>query len=166
VIRSSYRRPANLSSIVWGSRSRVMGDMPLDDGFNLAPRIALALPGLSPGGVVTQGPMSPGLVDGAPPMVALPIPGLSPGGVVLQNPDVKPGTWPGLMPPISVTTLPLQVPIVVTPTSGPIPSPATVQAATAAPASWFDQSLIAGISNKYLLLGGVLAMFLFGSKKS
>jgi len=104
------------------------------------------------------------------------------GSVSIQpfpNPDTLPGAWPGLTlgpisqeppPPIFNTTiqangLPGQVPVVVTPTSGPIPAPGTVAAATAAPASWFDQSLIAGIANKWLLLGGIGALFLFGGKK-
>jgi hypothetical protein len=89
----------------------------------------------------------------------------------LSNPDTLPGVWPGLNPspanpaPVQANGGPAQVPVIVTPTSGPIPSPATVAAAAAAPVSWLDQQMISGIPNSYLLLGAIGALFLFGDKK-
>ena len=102
------------------------------------------------------------MIDGSDaPFVPLPFPG---------NPDTRPGAWPGLVPQntggtVTANTLPAQVPVVVTPTSGPIPAPGTVAAGTAAPASWLEQSLIGGIANKWLLVGGIGAFLFFGGKK-
>ncbi|MBZ5532615.1 MAG: hypothetical protein LAO20_14375 [Acidobacteriia bacterium] len=112
-------------------------------------------------------PMTPAF-QGGPVLVAAPTP--------FQNPDTLPGAWPGLNPatqPGVFTTLPAQVPstqastkpLVVTPTSGTIPSPATVAAAAAPASSWFDQQMIPGVKNSYLVLGGIAALLLFGGKK-
>jgi hypothetical protein len=57
-----------------------------------------------------------------------------------------------------------QLPVVVSPTSGAIPPPQTVAAATQ-PVSWLDRQLISGVPNKYLLLGGLGAALFFGGKK-
>ena len=145
--RGQSRRRRGLSSITWGTRT--LGALnPLDSG-----------------GVdfLQQGTVSP-----SPMITAQPFPG---------NPDTLPGAWPGLNPQppaITATTLPAQIPqvnnpsasnpVVVTPTSGTIPPPAAVAAGTA-PVPWLEQSLIGGIANKWLLLGGVGALFLFGGKK-
>jgi hypothetical protein len=159
------RRRRNLSSITWGNRS--LG-LVTPDGTITDRNTVMPLP----------------LVDGP-----LPIPGFQPGVVVAPfpgNPDTRPGAWPGLnqnlipvdpgyvpgfVLPNQTTPLvanggPAQVPkVVVTPTSGTIPSPADVAAASAAPASWLEQSLIGGIANKWLLLGGLGAFLFFGGKK-
>jgi hypothetical protein len=163
----------NLSSITWGNRSLglVTSDGTITDRNTVMPLPLvdgpLPIPGLNPGVVVA------------------PFPG---------NPDTQPGAWPGLNPspakftpgwvsggcimgangqnicspitaPVQASGGPAQVPVVVTPTSGAIPSPQTVAAATAAPVSWLEQELIPGFANKWLLLGGIGALFLFGGKK-
>lgn len=152
--RSRRMRPlAGLSSIVWGTRGG-MGTI-----------LDMRTPIVSPVDyrIVALGPISQ-----EPRPQPSPFPG---------NPDTQPGAWPGLTlgpitypgnepppQPTVFTGTPGQVPVVVTPTSGPIPSPGTVAAGTTAPASWLDQSLIGGIPNKFLLLGGLGAFLFFGGK--
>lgn len=145
-------RPA-LGSITWGNRARFLGAaaMVLDP----EDPIQRIMPGpipvddggpfpCGPTGIMTGGPFSrPGWcnADGSPYLVAKPL--------------------PLVVPQTSAPS------VVVTPTSGPIPSPAALAAATAGPApSWFDQSMIDGVPNKYLVLGGVGLWVLFaGGKK-
>jgi len=149
------RRQTQLGSITWGTRTRALGSV-----LDLQPAIITPL----------QQPLSisMGPISQEPSPAPVPFPG---------NPDTQPGAWPGLtitnVGPISQEPPPQpqvfngspgQVPVVVTPTSGPIPSPGTVAAGTTAPASWLDQSLIGGIPNKYLLLGGIGAYLFFGGK--
>lgn len=146
------RRRHCLGSITWGTRTRALGTV-----LDLQP--AIVSPMNTPASLVM------GTISQEP----------SPQITPFVNPDTRPGAWPGLTlnPPAPepapqpqvFTGTPGQVPVVVTPTSGPIPSPGTVAAATSAPASWLDQSLIAGIPNKFLLLGGLGAFLLFGGKK-
>jgi hypothetical protein len=154
------RRHTNLSSITWGTRTRALGSV-------LDMRTPIVSPMLSPDTFINMGP-----IPQEPPPI-IPFPG---------NPDTRPGAWPGLTfvpgtnnlgpgneppPPVIAATTNQggTGTVVVTPTSGPIPSPGTVAAGTAAPASWLDQSLIGGIPNKFLLLGGIGAFFLFGGKR-
>lgn len=145
-----YPRRREMGSITWGTRNlrglRGLGvALPVGDGaFNISPFAVAPEPMIQP---------SPGVV------------------AFLQNPDTRPGSWPGLNPAPAVVAsgLPAQVPVqtpavVVTPTSGAIPPPQAVAAAAAAPVSWLEQSLIGGIPNKYLLLGGIAGLFLFGGK--
>ena len=141
--RRSLQGRRHMGSITWGTRARGLGFVTAAgevNDFNSAPMVALEVPGVSPGTVVQP----------------------------LPNPDTRPGAWPGLAPggagTIQVSTLPAQVPVVVTPTSGTIPPPATVAAATA-PVSWLEQSLIPGIANKWLLLGGVAAALFLRREK-
>jgi len=157
--RKARTRPAplaGLSSITWGTRARSLGSV-----FDM--RTPIVSPMFNPT-TITMGPI---------PQEPMPQPVPFPG-----NPDTQPGAWPGLTwttsgpliypgnepPPPVFTGTPGQVPVVTTPTSGPIPSPGTVAAGTTAPASWLDQSLIGGIPNKYLLLGGIGAFLVFGGK--
>lgn len=148
------RRHTPLGSITWGTRARTLGTV-----LDMRPPIITPMDSIS----IVMGP-----IPQEPPP---PIP-------FRGNPDTQPGAWPGLTftnptittptnepPPIVVSGSPGQVPVVVTPTSGPIPSPGTVAAGTTPPTSWLDQSLFAGIPNKYLLLGGVGAFIFFGGKK-
>jgi hypothetical protein len=141
--RGQSRRRRHMGSITWGNR--YLGALnPLDSGSGFDV-------------VMQQNSVTP-----------VPFPG---------NPDTLPGAWPGLNtqpPAITATTLPAQVPqtnpsagnpVVVTPTSGTIPPPATVAAGTA-PVPWLEQSLIGGIQNKWLLLGGLGAFLAFGGKHS
>ena len=158
------RRQSHLSSITWGTRARGLGSV-IDTGP------LIVSPPFDPASirVVSMGPI---------PQEPAPIPAPFPG-----NPDTQPGAWPGLITSPGPITYPGNEPppivppfpattnqggtgtVVVTPTSGPIPSPGTVAAGTAAPASWLDQSLIGGIPNKFLLLGGLGAFLLFGGKR-
>lgn len=156
--RTVSMRP--LGSITWGTRARGLGSSLIDTGP------LIVSPPFDPASirVVSMGP-----IPQEPRPIIAPFPG---------NPDTQPGAWPGLItspgpitypgnepPPIVASGAPGQVPVVVTPTSGPIPSPGTVAAGTSAPPSWLDQSLIGGIPNKFLLLGGIGAFLLFGGKR-
>jgi hypothetical protein len=148
--RSRRMRPlAGLSSIVWGTRRGL--------GTILDMRPPIVSPMLTPVTITNMGP----------------IPQEPPPPVFPGNPDTRPGAWVGLGP----LTYPGNEPpppvfpangspgtVVVTPTSGPIPPPGTVAAGTTAPASWLDGSMIAGIPNKFLLLGGLGAFLFFGGK--
>jgi hypothetical protein len=153
--RKARMRPAplaGLSSITWGTRARALGSV-----LDLQP--AIVSPMFKPL-TITMGP----------------IPQEPPPPVFPGNPDTQPGVWtglgpitfPGEVPPpvLPANGSPGTVPVVTTPTSGPIPAPGTVAAGTTAPASWLDQSLIGGIPNKYLLLGGLGAFLFFGGKHS
>jgi len=147
-----------MGSITWGTRSMQLRGM----GF-----------------ITAQGDTGDFNTAMGPAIMPQPFPG---------NPDTMPGAWPGLNPalnpsmspanpapgvilnppitsPMQANGGPAQVPVIVTPTSGPIPSPATVAAAAAAHVSWLEQSMIGGIANKWLLLGGIAALFVFGGKK-
>lgn len=126
----------------------------------LSPRVRL---GLLPNPDTLPGAW-PGLLDdgsGAP-LFALPRPGLLPGQLpngVVPTPPVQ--TLPAIVPEqLPATSQPGAV--VVTPTSGAIPSPATVATATPVSTSWLDQQMIAGIPNKFLILGSVAGLLLFG----
>jgi len=166
VNRTARRRSAplaGLSSITWGTRARGLGTM-LDTSMFVDTRPPIVSPLNSATEIVGPFPIP---TNEPPPIV--PFPG---------NPDTRPGAWPGLTftnplvypgnepPPIVVPAsgAPGQVPVVTTPTSGPIPPPATVAAGTAA-TSWLDQSLIGGIANKWLLLGGIGAFVFLGGKR-
>lgn len=128
----------------------------------LSPRVRL---GLLPNPDTLPGAW-PGLLNdtGGGQLFAMPLPGVLPNGV-LPLPTVN-------TPPVQTlpAVVPVQTPaqpgaVVVTPTSGAIPAPATVATATPASTSWLDQSMIAGIPNKFLILGGLGALFLFGGHK-
>jgi hypothetical protein len=111
-----------------------------------------AWPGLNPAPAPTQVNILPVTVPTPQPVTFL--------GPPAQAPATQPTT---------ANTLPAQVPVgqptvIVTPTSGPIPSPQSV-AAAAAPASWFDQQMIPGVKNSYLVLGGLGLLVLFGGRK-
>ncbi len=152
------RMPRGLASVVWGARSRLGYTAP--DGtvtdFNTINPFPPGCGVILPGGAVTNvmcRPPLPGIIDfnpQAPTVEANPLPAQ----ITVPAPPPVPG--PGANPTV-----------VVTPTSGTIPSPAQVAAATT-PAgfmAWLQQSMFLGIPNWILLAGGAALLFSEGGHK-
>lgn len=151
------RRPA-MGSITWGNRAVRMNGLGLVVAAPevTAPAPIAFIPGDNTVTPIVTGPfpIATGPVLSRPPIVVggtFPIP-TSP---VIPLP-VPQGTTDTGLP----GTAPITQPVVVTPSSGTIPDPATVAAATTTDTtSWFEQQMITGIPNWMLVAGaGVLFM--------
>jgi hypothetical protein len=144
---------AGLSSIVWGTRGLRGLGVTLPDGTTTDRNT----PAPFPGNPDTQPGAWPGLTFTPSPWIS--------GGCIFDTTTGK-SVCTQLAPlPNPASGSPGTVPVVVTPTSGPIPSPGTVAAGTTPPTAWLEQQMITGIPNSYLLLGALGAFFFFGGKR-
>lgn len=156
-------RRRTMGSITWGTKSRLGLIVPAPE-VDLPARVVISPSGfITAAGAPAQTPVVSTPIFSTPPIVI---------GPTLPFPTSPTSTAPGT---VTANGLPGQVPVtsggagtvVVSPSSGVIPDPSTVAAGTTAATSWFEQQMIAGIPNWWLLAGaGVLfLMHNSGGKK-
>jgi hypothetical protein len=169
------RRP--LGSITWGTRQNFLGfvtaadtdsgSVPLDPGSIATGVPANGGPAIAP--IAGSGPIFTSPIFSQPPIVIGPTLPISPTPTPASGaPGTAPVGTPTSAAPGTFTTLPAQVPVVVTPSAGTIPDPATVAAATTTDTtSWFEQQMISGIPNWWLVAGaaGLYLLTRNGGKK-
>jgi hypothetical protein len=163
------RRP--LGSITWGNRQQNFlgfvtvtdtgsGGVPLDPGSFGTGTPANGGPAFSP---ITSGPTFQSPIFSQPPIVI----GPTASAPVITPASGAPGTAPVTTPtsatPIEASGLPAIVPVLVNPSSGTIPDPSTVAAGTTDTTSWFEQQMITGIPNWWLVAGAGLLYFMHNS---